>query len=139
MSDCCIRWFHKLESLCITGSRSTFEFPSRVNLSGSSLYCACSMDRTSRCNKVDAVRLFASYRNWIYFYWRGRGARYAFNTFNTGVMWGPKNLFVSLVQSFWRKFDPNKLNIHRKESSLCFKLKYSNPFIFLPPSCKLSI
>ena len=43
-----------------TGSRSTFEFPSRVNLSGPSLYC--STDRTSRCNKVDVVRLYASYR-----------------------------------------------------------------------------
>ena len=40
-----------------TGSRSTFEFPSRVNLSGPS-----SMDRRSRCNKVDAVRPYASYR-----------------------------------------------------------------------------
>ena len=57
-----------------TGSRSVFEFPSRVNLSGPNLYCnnnkggsekepvPSSMDRTSRCNKVDAVRLYASYR-----------------------------------------------------------------------------
>ena len=26
-------------SVCLKGSRSTFEFPSRVNLSGPSLYC----------------------------------------------------------------------------------------------------
>ena len=40
----------------ITGSRSTFEFPSRVNLSGPSLYCiARTLNRTGRCNKVDAV------------------------------------------------------------------------------------
>ena len=45
-----------------TGSRSTFEFPSRVNLSGPSLYCIKLLDRTSWCNKVDAVRLYASYR-----------------------------------------------------------------------------
>ena len=37
-----------------TGSCSTFEFTSWVNLSGP--------NRTSWCNKVDAVRLYASYR-----------------------------------------------------------------------------
>ena len=46
----------------ITGSRRTFEFPSRVNFSGPSLYCTSSMDMSSRSNKVDAVRLYASYR-----------------------------------------------------------------------------
>ena len=55
----------------ITGSRSTIEFPSRVNLSGLSLYCIArtlgtlikeTLIRTSRCNKVDAVRLYALYR-----------------------------------------------------------------------------
>ena len=46
----------------VTGSRSTFEFPSRVNLSVPSCTVPSSMDMTSRCNKVDAVRLFASYR-----------------------------------------------------------------------------
>ena len=52
--------FHNLMLLYnITGSRSTFEFPSRVNFSGPSLYCiARTLDsRTSRCNKVDAARL----------------------------------------------------------------------------------
>ena len=46
----------------MTGTRSTFEFPSRFNLS--SLYCIArtlgikqTLSRTSRCNKVDAVRL----------------------------------------------------------------------------------
>ena len=48
--------------MTLTGSRSTFQFPSRVKLSGSSLYFTCSMDRTSLCNKVDVVRLYASYR-----------------------------------------------------------------------------
>ena len=43
---------------CYTGSRSTFQFPSRVNHSVS---IPCSMDRTSWFNKVDAVRLYASY------------------------------------------------------------------------------
>ena len=38
----------------ITGSRSTFEFPSQVNLSGPAV--PSSMNRTSRCNNVDAVR-----------------------------------------------------------------------------------
>ena len=38
---------------------STFEFPSRVNLSGPTV--PSTMNRTSRCNKVDAVRLYASY------------------------------------------------------------------------------
>ena len=38
-------------------------FSEPVNLSGPSLYCTypSSMDRTSRCNKVDAIRLYASY------------------------------------------------------------------------------
>ena len=45
-----------------TRSRSAFEFSSRVNLSGPSLTVPSSMDRTSRCNKVDAVPLNASYR-----------------------------------------------------------------------------
>ena len=46
-----------------SGSRSTFEFPSRVNLSGPSLYCTWLYGQDySRCNKVDAVRLYASYR-----------------------------------------------------------------------------
>ena len=45
-----------------TGSRSTFEFPSRVNLSGPSFTVPSSMDRASRCNKVDAVRFYAFYR-----------------------------------------------------------------------------
>ena len=42
-----------------TGSCSTFEFSSRVNLSGLSLYCIARTlgKRTGRCNKVDAVRL----------------------------------------------------------------------------------
>ena len=40
-----------------TGSRSTFEFPSRVNLSGPIYTVPSSMD-----NKVDAVRLYASHR-----------------------------------------------------------------------------
>jgi hypothetical protein len=31
-----IKWFRTLQ---LTGSRSTFEFPSRVNLSHPSLYC----------------------------------------------------------------------------------------------------
>ena len=55
--------FHKLNhfSLCKnTGSRSTFEFPSRVNLSGPSLYCIArtmgkhwqTLNRTSLCDKV---------------------------------------------------------------------------------------
>ena len=35
---------------------STFEVPSRVNLA------LWTLDRTSRCNKIDAVRLYASYR-----------------------------------------------------------------------------
>ena len=40
-----------------------YTFPSRVNLSCPSLYTVpSSMDRTRRCNKVDAVRLYASYR-----------------------------------------------------------------------------
>ena len=47
---------------CTTGSRSTFELPSWVNLSGPVCTVPSSMDRTSRCNKVDAVRLYASYR-----------------------------------------------------------------------------
>ena len=45
-------------------TRSTFEFPSRVNLSGPTLYCIAQTlvnkadtKRTSRCNKVDAVKL----------------------------------------------------------------------------------
>ena len=38
-----------------TGSRCTFEFPSRVNLSGCTVCTVpSSMDRTSRCNEVDA-------------------------------------------------------------------------------------
>ena len=38
-----------------TGSRSTFEFPSPVNLSGCTVCTVpSSMDRTSQCNKVDA-------------------------------------------------------------------------------------
>ena len=45
-----------------TSSRSAFEFSSRVNLSGPSLTVPSSMDRTSRCNKVDTVRLYTSYR-----------------------------------------------------------------------------
>ena len=45
-----------------TGSRSTFEFPSRVNLSGPGLYFTWLYGQDSRCNKVDAVRLYASYR-----------------------------------------------------------------------------
>ena len=50
------------------GSRSTFEFTSRVNLSQFVLYppdfglIKQTLNRTSRCNKVDAVRLYASYR-----------------------------------------------------------------------------
>ena len=52
------------------GSRSTFEFTSRVNLSSPNLYCTArtlgfikqTLNRTSRCNKVDAVRLYASYK-----------------------------------------------------------------------------
>ena len=55
---------------CSTGIRCTFEFPGRVNLSGPSLYWTArtlglikqAINRTSRCNKVDAVRLYASYR-----------------------------------------------------------------------------
>ena len=55
----------------IRGSRSTFEFTGLVNLSGPSLYCIArtkglikqTLNRTSRCNKVDAVRLYASYRS----------------------------------------------------------------------------
>ena len=41
-----------------TGSCSTFEFSSRVNLSGLSLYCIARTlgKRTGRGNKVDAVR-----------------------------------------------------------------------------------
>ena len=45
-----------------TASLSTFEFPSRVNLSGPSLYCTISMGRISWCKKIDAVRIYASYR-----------------------------------------------------------------------------
>ena len=46
-----------------TGSDSTFVFMSRVNLSAPSLYCiARTLNRTSRCNKVDAVRFYALYR-----------------------------------------------------------------------------
>ena len=52
-----------------TGSRSTFEFTSRVNLSGPNLYCTTDIrlikqafNRNSRCNKVDADRLYSSYR-----------------------------------------------------------------------------
>jgi len=44
----------------ITGSRGTFEFQSQVNLSGPGLYCvtrSLTLNWTSRCNKVDAVRL----------------------------------------------------------------------------------
>ena len=46
-----------------TGSRSTFEFPSWVTFPVPVCTVPSSMDRTScRCNKVDAVRLYASYR-----------------------------------------------------------------------------
>ena len=47
-----------------TGSRSTFEFPSRVNLSQFVLYrpdiglIKQTLNRTSQCYKVDAVRLY---------------------------------------------------------------------------------
>jgi len=40
---------------------STFEFSSRVNLSVLAV-CTVPMDRTSRCSKVYAVRLYASYK-----------------------------------------------------------------------------
>ena len=45
------------------GSRSAFEFPSRVPV----CTVPSSMDRTSCCwcNKVDAVRLYASYRLYL--------------------------------------------------------------------------
>ena len=50
----------------LTGSRSTFEFPSRVNLSSPCLYCTNSMDRNSQCYKVDLVRLYASYAEFTF-------------------------------------------------------------------------
>ena len=57
------------------GSRSTFEFPIRVNLSCPSLYCTA---RTLSTWLVGATRLTRSdlmlHIGWIYFYWRGRGA-----------------------------------------------------------------
>ena len=42
--------------------RSTFEFPSRVTFPVPVCTVPSSMDRTSRCNKVNAVRLNALYR-----------------------------------------------------------------------------
>ena len=46
-----------------TGGRSIFEFPRRVNLFFPSLYCSWLYGQDySRCNKVDVVRLYASYR-----------------------------------------------------------------------------
>ena len=45
-----------------SGSRSTFEFPSQVNLPIPVCTVPSTMNRTSRCNKVDKVRLYASYR-----------------------------------------------------------------------------
>ena len=68
-----------------TDSRSTFEFPSRVNLSGL-MVCtvppgrgqqswSSSVYRTSWCNEVDAVRLYTSI-GWIYFYYSDRSARF---------------------------------------------------------------
>ena len=55
----------------------TFEFPSRINLSGPSLYCiARASDKWSRYSKDYPVQ--QGWRGqtlgWIYFYWRVKGA-----------------------------------------------------------------
>ena len=49
-------------SFLVTGSRSTFNY--RAGLTFPVLVCTVPsfMDRTSRCNKVDAVQLYTSYR-----------------------------------------------------------------------------
>ena len=46
-----------------TGSRSTFEFPSRVNLYGPRLYCIARVIKadTQLCNKDDVVRLYVEF------------------------------------------------------------------------------
>ena len=73
------QWPLKAKGPPPTGSRSTFEFPSRVNLYGPSFTvspghwvnkaeCRHSIvNRTSRCNKVDAVRLYVEF---TLLYWK---------------------------------------------------------------------
>ena len=57
-----------------TGSCSTFEFPSRVNLSRPSLYCTWLYEKglagATRLTRSD----FMLHAGWIYFYQRGRFA-----------------------------------------------------------------
>ena len=58
-----------------TDSRSTFEFPSRVNLSVPSLYCTYLALWTGLGGATKLTRSdFMLHIGWIYFYLRGKGA-----------------------------------------------------------------
>ena len=112
----------------ITGSRSTFEFPSRVNLSGSRLYCITRTARTAdklsryskdtqRCNNIDGVRLqieltftegskvreclsfsYSQIKVWKVSLWIGHGTKYWVTLKNT-IWWKIKYLYFYQIYS----------------------------------------
>ena len=105
--------------LC-TGSRSTFEFPSRVNLSG---------PRTSWCNKVDAVRLYASYRLNLLLL---KGQRCVCEIILTPNFTNTKIIIYSAlflvigflrIISLWKAFVPKKANCTHFANKFALNLK----------------
>ena len=84
-------------------SRSTFEFPSRVNHSRPFLYFTQLLGQDSRCNKVDAVRLYASYRLNLPLL---DGQRCVLNPHSVNLSYFKLRLFISVAEfkEFERRF-----------------------------------